>query len=295
MSNLYVVTVATHNDYYLPYLKKTCEIYGSKLIVLGYGEKWKGFRWRQKIVLNYLKTLKNDDIVCFVDGFDVICIRNLNEFKNVFIKLTNKYNSKIIVSEHKMIINNDILSYLNYYFVKMYFDECKKISLNAGSYVAYVKNLIEIFENINNISNNDEDDDQVILTKYCKLHPNDMYIDVNAEIFLTVCNPYKNIDNILVFNNNKIYYKGNQPFFIHAAGETYLDNILIKMNIDYNDNICDKLYQDIYKKKIFRLKNTPILYLLIYIFIFIIFIILIYHIIKFFIKKSKVKKSYKIK
>ena len=44
--NLHIVTVATHSDYYFPYLKESFKKNGKELTVLGYGEKWKGFNWR---------------------------------------------------------------------------------------------------------------------------------------------------------------------------------------------------------------------------------------------------------
>jgi hypothetical protein len=291
MSNLYIITVATQSKYYYPYLIESVKKNNNKLKVLGFNQEWKGFNWKFNLMKTELNSYKLDDIVCFVDGFDVICVRNLNEFKNVFIELKKKYNSKIIIAEHK-IKKNGIESYITNIVLKIYFNECKNKSLNAGTYTAYVEDLIQILESMNRITNDDKADDQIILTKYCKLYPNNIYIDVNSEIFFTICNPYQNIDDLLVFDNNNIYYNNSRPFFIHGPGETYLDNILIKMNINYNDNICDKLKNDSFKKRIFRLKNISFIYYL----IFFIFLILIYFTITYFLNKSKLKKkSYKIK
>jgi len=297
MTKIYIVTVATHDDYYLPYLKKTCKNNGSELIILGYGEKWKGFHWRQQIVLDFLKKLKKDDIVCFVDGFDVICTRNLKDFKNTFIELRNKHNCKFIVGEHKIVNNNDIQSYFYYLGLKIYFLECKNKSLNAGTYTGYVKDLIEMLENINNLNNDSKADDQILLTKYCIANPNDIYIDTNGELFLTLESPYKNIDNLFKFENNNIYYNNYRPFFIHGPGETYLDNILIKMNIDYdyNNKINEKLSKNFYKKIYFRIKNG-LPFIISSLVIFIILIILIVFIIKkFILKKNKKIKKLKLK
>ena len=58
MSKLYIVTVATDPDYYFPYLQESCKKNGKELVVLGYGQEWKGVNWRFKLILNYLKTLK---------------------------------------------------------------------------------------------------------------------------------------------------------------------------------------------------------------------------------------------
>jgi cell division control protein 42 len=34
-----------------------------------------------------LNKLNKNDIVCFVDGYDVICVRNLNQLKNTFLNI----------------------------------------------------------------------------------------------------------------------------------------------------------------------------------------------------------------
>ena len=294
MTKTYIVTVATHDDYYLPYLKKTCKNNGSELIILGYGQKWEGFHWRQKLVLSFLENLNNNDIVCFVDGFDVICTRNLNQFADNFIKLKNKHNCKIIVSENK-IVNHDILSYFYYFIVKYYFTECNNKLLNAGIYAGQVKDLIEILKNINNLNINNKTDDQILLTKYCQNNLKDIYIDDNAELFLSLANPYKNIDHLFVYKNNNIYYNGFQPFFIHGNGETYLDNILIKMNIDYDykNKIDDKLSKDYFKKLFFRIENSLPFIILLLISLILLIILIVFIIKKFIINNKKLKIKYK--
>jgi hypothetical protein len=280
MNNLHIITVATNSENYFTYLKESCKKNGKELIVLAYGEKWKGFNWRFKLVLNYLKTLNKDDIVCFIDGYDVLCTRNLNQLKDVFFKLKNKYNCKIIIGEHKK-ISNDFLSSTHKFLIKNYFGQCKNLSLNAGTYIAQVKDLLEILEKIYNIFPVDGADDQILFTKYCNRNPNDIYIDSNNEIFLTLESPYKEIDTYIEFkkNNNKVslYYNNNSPFFVHGPGETYLDNIIINMNYyyDYNNKINKKLKDDFYKKAYFRFINSIInkICLIVIFVLFIIFLI----------------------
>ena len=43
MSNLHIITVATHAQYYFPYLVESIKNYGNNLTVLGFNEKWRGF------------------------------------------------------------------------------------------------------------------------------------------------------------------------------------------------------------------------------------------------------------
>ena len=119
MDDLHIVTVVTKSNYYFPYLVESCKKNGKELTILGYNKEWQGFTWKFKLMINYLKKLKSTDIVCFIDGYDVICTRDLNELKNVFIKIQNETKSKIIVGHDKII--NTGLYYINSLFINLYF------------------------------------------------------------------------------------------------------------------------------------------------------------------------------
>ena len=41
-----------------------------------------------------LNFLDNIDLVCFVDGYDVVCVRDLNELKDEFLKIQKETNCK---------------------------------------------------------------------------------------------------------------------------------------------------------------------------------------------------------
>ena len=291
MNNFHIVTVATHSQYYFPYLVESCKMNGKELTVLGYGEKWEGFNWRYKKVLDYLIKLDSDDIVCFVDGYDVICTQNLSEFPDKFMELKRETNCKIIVGEQKVIVNN-VSSYIGKLSLKYYFGKCENNSLNAGTYIGKVNDLLELIKGILNINSMNNADDQILLTKYCKKRPTDITVDTNNKLFLTLELPYQEIDKYLEFKDNKVYYQNNAPFFIHGAGQTYLDNILIRLNYNYNNNdkINQKIYNDYYNTIIFRIKNNNSSIAIIIILIIIIFIILFVILNKYLYKNRKLIK-----
>ena len=232
MDDLHIVTVATESKYYFPYLVESCRRYGKELEILGFGKQWKGFNWRFKLLIEYLKTLPDNDIVCVVDGYDVICTRNLNELKNSFLRLYNQKKCKIIVGYD----NVDHSYYLNKLANKMYFGSCKNISLNAGTYIGFVKDLLKIIQNIQSINDNVRSDDQVLLTKYCNLKSSLFYIDTQNDIFLTIGNSLNEIDDIVLDNGN-VVYNNKHPFFLHGPGSTYLDNVIKKLGYEYNIEI----------------------------------------------------------
>lgn len=226
LHDLHIVTVATESKYYFPFLVQSCRRYGKELEVLGYGQKWEGFSMKFKLMIEYLETLDDDDIVCFIDGHDVICTRNLNELKNTFLKLYFEKKCKIIVGYD----NNNHTNFINKLIVKMYFGTCNNLSLNSGTYIGLTKDLLQMLKQIRNYNCKNEADDQILMTKYCSSNLSSVYIDNNNEIFLTLDKPLNEIDNLVDIDENyRLSYNDNFPFFLHAPGSTYLDNILKRL------------------------------------------------------------------
>jgi len=248
-NSLKIVTVATKSNYYLPYLKESVEKNGNELVILGYGQEWTGFNLKYSLMIDYLKTLNKKDIVCFVDGYDVICCRNLKYLSNNFLKIKEKYGCKIVVGEDKMDMGN-FMNQLSRNFIYLFFGGmCKKTFLNSGTYIGYVEDILNITNNIYNLTNSNISDDQVEMKKYCRLHPNDFYIDIHSEIFLTINKPYCNIDHLIeIDENNNLYYKEKKPFFIHAPAGTFLDNVLTRLGYNIDITIHEQIKNDFYKK-----------------------------------------------
>jgi len=247
MIDIHIITVATESKYYFPYLIESCKKHGKELTVLGHGEKWKGFNWRLKLMISHLSSLNPNDIVCFVDGYDVICLRNLNELKDEFLKI--KKNEKDI----KIVIAFDNLkhgSLINQICVKLFFGETSNGKLlNAGTYIGYVSDLLHVLNLILYINSNDDADDQVLMVKYCNLY-DDYFIDDENKIFLTIDKPLQDISKDVKIQNGILKYNNEKPFFLHAPGSGYLDKILIELDYKLTKNISDELFFD---------KNTPII------------------------------------
>ena len=267
---LHIVTVATEEKYYFPFLKSSCQKNGISLTVLGMGEKWQGFNWRYQKMLEFLKKTDPNDIVCFVDGYDVICSRNLLELPAEFERISNKTRCKIIVGQ------DNISNFFNKIFSYLTFGTCNGIFLNAGTYIGYSKDIREIIQNIYALNPRNDADDQVLMTRYCSKNSSDFYIDVKGDIFLCVVDTLNDIDE-QVISQTQINTHNNGPFFIHANGYGILDNTIRRLGYD-PENQLEKL--DIpsqYKKDI--LYNKLFMYFWIFLrdwfFIIIIFLIII--------------------
>jgi hypothetical protein len=275
MEKLHIVTVATDSEYYFPYLVESCKRNGKELEVLGMGEKWQGFNWKYVKMMEYLKNLPTDDIVCFVDGYDIICCRNLNELVDEFKEIKERTGCKIVVGNDK-----DKTSIIENYLILFYFGKCKNKQINSGTYIGYVKDVLEIIEKIYELNPKNDADDQILMIQYCNKTENEIYCDTESKLFLSLCFPLEEIDKYMDIDENTkiVTYESNKPFFIHANGYGYLDNVISKLGYDIEkDKIKNELFRNYFEKKVFMyLKMFFLQYYFVFLLIFLIIIYIIY-------------------
>lgn len=231
---IHYITVATDSKLYLPYLKQLLP----ELIILGMNTKWEGYIYKFKLLINYLKTIDENDIVCFMDAYDVLPTKKIINLEQNFRNF-HKNNSNI-----KMVIGyeyseNLIMESLS----KNYFGTVNNHRLNSGNYIGYCKDILYILTFL--LTNNSNMiDDQIELTKYANQFPTEIHIDTEKKFFNVIHNPLSYIN----INTNNYEYG-----FIHANGNGFLDiflynhhNIIINpidnINIHYNN------YSDCLKK-----------------------------------------------
>ena len=69
---------------YLPYLKLLIP----DLVILGMNTKWEGFITKYKLLLAYLNNINNaisdDDIICFIDAYDVLPTKRMNDLEKTY-------------------------------------------------------------------------------------------------------------------------------------------------------------------------------------------------------------------
>jgi hypothetical protein len=254
MNKLYILTVANKSKYYYPYLVESVKNNNNKLITLGFNEEWIGFNTKFKLMFNSINNFNDDDIICFVDGFDVICIRDLNELTNVFLEIKNREKCNIVAG-YDNVRNIFTRISASLYFTK----KIGSIIINSGTYVGFVKDIKKFLSFVLSQDDDDLADDQILMNTYNKLHPNEIYIDINTEIFLTIVKPlqcikkYTNIKNKIVYSNNK--YK---PFFIHSAGSGFMNNILEELEYDIDTTIESNLKKDYFIKLFIQFRDILI-------------------------------------
>jgi hypothetical protein len=230
---IYALTVATHNDGYYNALTESCKRNNINLITLGFGLKWQGFSWRFLLVKEYIETLNDDDIVIFLDAYDVFAINNIDVIEERF----KSFNSPIVLSTEKYIMNHTKIGY------QALFRYCDKAYVNSGLYMGYVHGIKKLYKNICEKYNCKDSafsnlDDQKILIQVCKdddFVKENIKFDYDSIIFynITYGEPPFFKDNMdehqCIIRNNQINNKkyNYSPCFIHGPGNINMDKIIL--------------------------------------------------------------------
>jgi hypothetical protein len=218
-----LVTVATHAERYFPYLKLSVEKYNYNLVVLGWGEEWKGFVWRFHLLKDYLKTLSEDEVVCFIDAYDVLMLKEVDQLEQQFHSMINGDKSKIIIAKDTLssnYIHSTIMSYLQ----PIAFKEYQGHFINAGTYIGYSSAILEVLEDIEIKFDLQYDfNDQAILQEYAIQVQNRFIVDKNNSIFFVINNPLGKLD-IRELNPNSC--------ILHGPGFTNLDEAILYFGYD---------------------------------------------------------------
>lgn len=279
---MHIITVATHSEGYFPWLKMSCERNNIDLVVLGWGKEWKGYTWRCHLILEYIKNLQDDEIICFIDAYDVIILQSAQEIENSFLNMVGNKKDLIIVGEEKLCT----IPQLIYYHLAFGIHSFNEYKLNAGSYIGYVSMIKKLLYGLLKINNDDSEDDQILLLKYYNNNYNNILVDEKSNMFLVLLNSLFEIDNYCTIYNDNLYYGKYKPCILHAAGNTLLSNILIKLKYKFTTNDYDNIL--LYHKKFIYKKYKYYINLHKNIYFFIILIIIIIII----IYKYKLQKTY---
>jgi len=208
------ICIATEMKLYLPYLKQLMP----ELVILGMNTKWEGFITKYKLLLAYLNdsknSIKDNDIICFIDAYDVLPTKRINELEETYKVFEEAYPQvKMVVGYDK--VENVFHEYLSkHIFGTIGNDDTR---LNSGQFIGRSKNIKHI---INYILDNTIEfkTDQIELTKYANQFNDDIYIDKEQRMFYVKSKP---LQQVRMDNTRK-------SSFIHANGNGFLENFLEK-------------------------------------------------------------------
>jgi len=232
-----LVTVATHSERYYPYLELSAKRYGHDLVVLGWGERWQGFTWKYLLLKEYLKTLKPDDIVCFIDAYDVIILEDPKTIEAKFKAAIGDQKDKLFISRDRFETKSAFTQFAINLWYSGLFRKCKGQYICSGTYIGYASTILTLFDNLcTEFDCAPTRNDQVILQDYCIKHEDKFIIDENSDIFIiTNSNLVSKINEQeegITYDGNKLKYGGHYPSILHGPGNARIDDIIVHLGYD---------------------------------------------------------------
>lgn len=227
-----LLTVATESKGYFPVLEQSASRFGAELVVLGWEQRWRGFVWRLMLVKEFLDGLPDDEVVCFIDAYDVVLLRDPAELETAFLALSAATGCRLIFGcdRPKPLVLKAASRYM--------FGQCQSKSINAGSYIGFAGAVREMIEEILSRTSDPSDDDQVQVVRYCNGNQDKIHIDCDNLLFLTFVNPLKPFEagsNVRVDSDGRLFHNGIRPFLAHGAGQTNMDDICEALGYDLPD------------------------------------------------------------
>jgi len=230
-----IVTVATDSNGYFEYLQKSCKKYNVDLTVLGWQQKWKGFIWRLRLMRDFVEKQNENELIIFIDAYDVILLRNPETLEKEFKKMPNS-DSSIIVGKERHV------QFLVEFTSELIFKRCNNTYINAGTYAGYAKNLKLFFKYVFKHVGEAKDDDQLLFSNYCVLPHNTIIIDEKSTLFLTVTNILGNFAiSGLTCKNNEVYFNESQPYFAHGNGNTNMNSLIKCLGYSMSSSEVERL------------------------------------------------------
>ena len=210
----HVCTVASYTNVNLNKLILSCNKHHIDLEIIGLGLPYYGNGTKLFHLNEYLNSLNDDDIVMFVDAFDVLVIAD----KEVILKKFIDMNVPFVMSAEKGCFPFADLA-----------NKYPKTSspfkfINSGCYIGYVHNLKTWLRELSPL--NLETSDQGQITIHYLKNKYVFAIDYYCELFLSLYQVRKR--EIAIKKNGVLSLKtGSKPCVVHANGKSfYLWNII---------------------------------------------------------------------
>ena len=224
------------------YYHRNIEILKSKIDIETLPAVREGFRLYHKFlaVYKYIEKLPDNEIIVFVDAFDVLPVNKVNKDRLEYA-ITSTFNlEKITFNAEKLCWPNpNLAKYFNHIPGEWKY-------LNSGMYVAKVKKLKPYLHNIIETYIEKLPDNVAFSYTYAKLNYSDQHycikeyvknnslidLDYNCNVFQTLFSgnihsaPY---EKLIIDKKKKIFYNPvtkTYPLLVHGNGKTILDKVL---------------------------------------------------------------------
>lgn len=186
---------------------------GADLTVLGRGAEWRGFMDKFRAMAAYVKSLPQDDIVMFVDAYDVAIMGSARE---IVTKFKRKGRRIVFAAEHWYSAQNPR--------DRAMYDARGRGHphryLNSGTYVGYVADISALMGQLERLAQElGSTDDQTVLSAWLVRHwDSDAWCMDYASDIMYVFNGAET-DRQVAYENNRLVVGGTaRPSVVHCAG-----------------------------------------------------------------------------
>lgn len=202
--------VCTYVNWWPPNVDKlvqSCQIQGIQLEVLGLDEPWFGLSTRYLQLRKYLNTLQDDDIMLFIDGFDVLLLSDKQTILEKFLKMKIPFLMSVercVPYPHE----TDCPTSFRH--------------INIGTFIGYVGHIKKWLDDVD-LTLEENDMLQIINHWNRDAEAKKFYhFDCYAEIFFPL-NCLVNSDVVIDFQNKTFFVTETHstPCLIHADGGAY--------------------------------------------------------------------------
>src|SRR5579872_620941 len=175
LDHFHVCTVASHaHNPHFQQLIASCHKHQIDIKVLGMGKPFPGLGLKFLLMQEYLETLDENEIVMFVDAFDVLIVADKEVILNKFLKMQAPFviSAETGCAPHPHLARKYPLSPTRFRY------------LNTGGYIGYVGELKKWFHNMQPLKPNDNDQGKA--TYDFLKNKNFYHLDHFCELFLSL-------------------------------------------------------------------------------------------------------------
>lgn len=252
---IHFVTIATKMDGYMKFFLESCKMHNVNINVLGFGKKWLGFGWRWMLVKKFLIDKEDDDIVCFLDSYDLIVNKSVEDLESVFRSLGTEFLVSRETQAHMLL--DFSLKFLSKCFSSKW-ESIDNVLINAGTWMSTKRAFMKM---LNEVRTNPEykfslsSDDQGMLCRYIKNNRDLVKIDMENKVFLVSISPFFGFfyNKDITFDGEKILFRGNPAFFIHCPAKANMNEViqLFGYQMTKEEIVNGKSAEDMYRKILF--------------------------------------------
>lgn len=229
-----LLTVCTNNNPGLQNLLASLEVSGwpaENVRVLGYGQKWRGFKTKMELYAKEMASLADDRIVLCIDANDVLCCRlSPSKTAEAFLAITGGSTDKLVAGMEKIAAPWNGCHIRKWFrYKRLPTDSCSLARLghrypfcNSGLIAGRAAVFKKMYEWV---SEHDYEDDQLALAGFANAFPQNFEWDLDIRMFY----------NSSFLEIRPPVFTEQQPLFLHYPGIKHPASAAMRR--EYNRNL----------------------------------------------------------